>query len=125
MNLNNIKIIGKKQSSRNGACTVYINKITGIDNILNNAEEIWNDFDKWNDLSLQKLVFDIAVKVSKGNKFDICCDCCDYTYVSHHDFRDSLKQKCNGVKIGFIIEKIVDEIIIAKARRENDGTYIN
>ena len=37
--------------------------------------------------------------------------------------KNSLKQECYGIKTGYMIEKIVDEIILAKARRETDGTY--
>jgi len=32
-------------------------------------------------------------------------------------------EKCFGKKSAYIIEKVVDEIVLARARRENDGTY--
>ena len=33
------------------------------------------------------------------------------------------KEKCFGKKSAYMIEKVVDEIVLAKARRESDGTY--
>ena len=37
--------------------------------------------------------------------------------------RVSEKEKCFGKKSAYMIEKVVDEIVLAKARRESDGTY--
>ena len=34
-----------------------------------------------------------------------------------------LKKKNVLVKSAYMIEKVVDEIVLAKARRESDGTY--
>ena len=33
------------------------------------------------------------------------------------------KEKCFGKKSAYMSEKVVDEIVLAKARRESDGTY--
>ena len=35
----------------------------------------------------------------------------------------ALKKKNALVKSAYMIEKVVDEIVLAKARRESDGTY--
>ena len=32
-------------------------------------------------------------------------------------------EKCFGKKSAYMIEKVVDEIVLAKSRRESDGTY--
>ena len=32
-------------------------------------------------------------------------------------------QKCYGIKSAYMIENIVDEIVLAEKRRESDGTY--
>ena len=125
MNKNQISIVGNKQCPRNDTRIVSINKFKSLYKILNEAGEIWDDFDKWEDLSSQKLVFDIAVEVFKGKKIDIYCGCCEYSDNSKYNYNDKFKLKCNGAKILFIIEKIVEEIVVAKAIRENGGTYLN
>ena len=40
-----------------------------------------------------------------------------------NDFESIKKEKCFGKKSAYMIEKVVDEIVLAKARRESDGTY--
>ena len=63
------------------------------------------------------------MEVCKGIKIDIKCDCCEYNDLIPNDFESIKKEKCYGKKSAFMIEKVVDEIVLAKARRENDGTY--
>jgi len=40
-----------------------------------------------------------------------------------NDFESIKKEKCFGKKSAYMIEKVEDEIVLAKARRESDGTY--
>jgi len=40
-----------------------------------------------------------------------------------NDFESIKKEKCFGKKSAYMIEKVVDEIVLAKAIRESDGTY--
>ena len=40
-----------------------------------------------------------------------------------NNFESIKKEKCFGKKSAYMIEKVVDEIVLAKARRESDGTY--
>jgi len=56
-------------------------------------------------------------------KIDIKCDCCEYNDLIPNDFESIKKEKCFGKKSAYMIEKVVDEIVLAKARRESDGTY--
>ena len=56
-------------------------------------------------------------------KIDIKCDCCVYNDSIPNDFESIKKEKCYGKKSAFMIKKVVDEIVLAKARRESDGTY--
>ena len=43
--------------------------------------------------------------------------------IIQNDFESIKKEKCFGKKSAYMIEKVVDEIVLAKARRESDGTY--
>ena len=48
---------------------------------------------------------------------------CEYNDLILNDFESIKKEKCYGKKSAFMIKKVVDEIVLAKARRESDGTY--
>ena len=39
------------------------------------------------------------------------------------DIKNISNQKCYGIKCAYMIENIVDEIVLAKERRACDGTY--
>ena len=56
-------------------------------------------------------------------KIDIKCDCCEHNDLIKNDIESIKKEKCFGKKSAYMIEKVVDEIVLAKARREIDGTY--
>ena len=56
-------------------------------------------------------------------KIDIKCDCCEQNNLILNDFEGIKKEKCYGKKSAYMIEKVLDEIIRAKERRECDGTY--
>ena len=64
-----------------------------------------------------------ALEVYRGMKIDIKCDCCQYNDLIPNDFESINKEKCYGKKSAYMIKKIVDEIVLAKERREIDGTY--
>tara|TARA_B100000212_G_C26917763_1_gene340659 strand:- start:15 stop:392 length:378 start_codon:yes stop_codon:yes gene_type:complete len=118
-----IKIIGRKQISRKDALLSYLVEVDGLISNFENAFSEWSDFDKWKNINLQRWVFNRALEVYKGKKIDLRCECCEYSYVSQSDFKNSLEKKCYAIKTAYMIEKIVDEIVLAKARRETDGTY--
>ena len=59
----------------------------------------------------------------EGKKIDIRCDCCDFVDSLPNNFENIKKEKCFGKKSAYMIEKVVDEIVLAKAKRESDGTY--
>ena len=67
--------------------------------------------------------FSRALEVFRGKKIDIKCDCCEHNDLIPNDFESIKKEKCFGKKSAYMIEKVVDEIVLAKARRESDGTY--
>ena len=118
-----IKVIGKKQIARKEVYLITIKEIQGLELILNKDFKIWSEIDFWDDMRVQQWVFANAMYVYKGNKIDIKCDCCDFIYSLHRNFDNIKIQKCSGVKTAYIIKKILGEIIIAKERRDNDGTY--
>ena len=118
-----IKLIGKKQNPRKDSLLASLNEVDGLIATFENDFEVWSDFDNWENIIFQRWVFEKALEVYKGKKIDLKCECCEYSYVSQSDFKNSLKQECYGIKTAYMIEKIVDEIILAKARRETDGTY--
>ena len=123
MNQNYVKTIGTKDELRKDSYLVYVNKVDGLKGILNRGFDEWSNFDGWESISVQQWIFSRALEVCKGMKIDIKCDCCEYNDLIPNDFESIKKEKCFGKKSAYIIEKILDEIILAKARSEVDGTY--
>jgi len=123
MNQNSVKTIGIKDESRKDAYLFHLNQVDGLKNILNMHFDEWSDFDSWESISVQQWIFSRALQVYKGMKIDIKCDCCEYNDLIPNDFESIKKEKCYGKKSAFMIKKVLDEIVLAKARRESDGTY--
>ncbi len=123
MNQSSVKIIGIKDQSRKDSYIVHVNEVDGLKGILNMDFDEWSNFDSWESISVQQWIFSRALEVYKGMKIDIKCDCCEQNNLILNDFESIKKEKCYGKKSAFMIEKVVDEIVLAKAIRENDGTY--
>jgi len=123
MNQNSVKTIGIKDQSRKGSHLVYVNQVDGLKGILNMDFDEWSNFDSWESISVQQWIFSRALEVYKGMKIDIKCDCCEYNDLIQNDFESIKKEKCYGKKSAFMIKKVVDEIVLAEARRKSDGTY--
>ncbi len=123
MNQNPVKLIGINEEPRKDSYLVYVNQVNGLKDILNRDFETWSNFDGWESISAQQWIFSRALEVFRGKKIDIKCDCCDFNNFIPNDFENIKKEKCFGKKIAYMIEKVVDEIVLAKARRDSDGTY--
>ena len=123
MNQNSVKIIGIKDISRKDSDLLYVNQVDGLKVIFDMDFDEWNNFDGWESISVQQWIFFRAVEVYKGMKIDIKCDCCEHNALISDDFENIKKEKCYGKKCAFMIKKVVDEIVLAKARRESEGTY--
>ena len=123
MNQNSVKVIGIKDEIRKDADLSYVNQIEGLKDILNKDFIKWSNFDDWESISVQQWIFSKALDVYKGKKIAIKCDCCEYIGSLQSDFDNIKKEKCYGKKSAYMIEKVVVEILLAKARRERDGTY--
>ena len=123
MNQNSVKTIGIKDESRKNSYLVNVNKVDGLKVILNMHFDEWSNFDSWESISVQQWIFSRALEVYRGLKIDIRCDCCEYNDLTLNDFESIKKEKCYGKKSAYMIEKVLDEIVLAKARRESDGTY--
>ena len=123
MNQNSVKTIGPNDEPRKDSYLVYVNQVDGLKDILNSDFKKWSNFDSWESIPVQQWIFSRALEVYKGMKIDIKCDCCEYSDLIPNDFESIKKEKCYGKKSAFMIEKVVDEIVLAKARRESDGTY--
>jgi len=123
MNQNSVKTIGIKDQSRKDSLLVFVSQVDGLKGILNMNFDEWSNFDSWESISVQQWIFSRALEVYKGMKIDIKCDCCEYNDLIPNDFESIKKEKCLGKKSAYMIEKVVDEIVLAKARRESDGTY--
>ena len=123
MNKNSVKTIGIKDESRKDAYLFHIFQVDGLKGILNRDFDEWSNFDSWESISVQQWIFSRALQVYKGMKIDIKCDCCEYNDLIPNDFESIKKEKCYGKKSAFMIEKVVYEIVLSKAIRENDGTY--
>ena len=123
MNQNSVKTIGIKDESRKDAYLFHVNQADGLKVILKRDFNEWSNFDFWESISAQQLIFSCALEVYKGRKIDIKCDCCEHNDLILNDSENIKKEKCFGKKSVYMIEKVVDEIVLAKARRESDGTY--
>ena len=124
MNLETIQVIGRKQNKRKNSCLSELIEINELISILKSDYSFWSNFDAWENMAAQQWVFSLAMKIYNGGYIDLRCNCCDYSYVLSKDFKNRLHDKCIAIKAAYIIEKIVDEIIIAKAKRDTDGTYL-
>ena len=123
MNQNSVKTIGIKDESRKDSYLLYVNHADGLKGILNRDFDEWSNFDSWESISAQQWIFCRALEVHRGMKIDIRCDCCEYNVFIPNDFEKIKKEKCFGKKSAYMIEKVLDEIVLAKKRRESDGTY--
>ena len=123
MNKNPVKVIGIKDESRKDSYLVYVNQVDILKDILNRDFDEWSNFDSWESITAQKWIFSWALKAYRGIKIDIKCDCCDNNDFIPNDFERIKKEKCFGKKSAYMIKKVVDEIVLAKERRESDGTY--
>ena len=123
MNQNPVNTIGIKDESRKDSHLVYVNKADGLKGILNRDFDEWLNFDSWESISVQQWIFSRALEICRGMKIDIKCDCCEHNNFIPNDFENIKKEKCFSKKSAYMIEKVVEEIVLAKARRETDGTY--
>ena len=123
MNQYSVKTIGNNDEPRKDSYLVYLNKVDGLKDILNSDFNKWSNFDSWESISVQQWIFSRALDVFRGMKIDIKCDCCEQIDSIPNNFENIKKQKCFGKKNAYMIEKVVDEIVLAKERRESDGTY--
>ena len=123
MKQNSVKVIGIKDESRKDAHLSFVDKADGLKDILSSDFDDWSNFDSWESISVQQWIFARALEVFRGKKIDIKCDCCEHNDLIPNDFESIKKEKCLGKKSAYMIEKVVDEIVLAKARREIDGTY--
>lgn len=124
MTLETINIIGRKQNKRKNSFLAEIIEEKEIVQIFKSDSFLWSDFDAWENMSAQRWIFSLAMKIYNGKDIDIRCNCCDFCYVLSKDFKNRLDNNCIAIKAAYVIEKIVDEIIMAKAKRDNDGTYL-
>ena len=123
MNQNSVIAIGIKDKSRKDAFLFHVNREEGLKDILDRDFDEWSNFDSWESIGVQQWIFARALEVCRGKKIDITCDCCEYIDFLSNDFENIKKEKCFGKKSAYMIEKVVDEIVLAKAKRESDGTY--
>jgi len=123
MNQNSVKVIGINDESRNNASISHINQVDGLKEILSKDFDEWSKFDGWESISIQQWIFSRALEIYHGKKIDIRCDCCEHINNIPSDFNSIKKEKCFGKKSAYMIEKVINEIVLAKLRRERDGTY--
>ena len=123
MNQNLVKVIGIKDESIKDAHLSYLNQVEGLKDIFKRDFVEWSNFDSWESILVQQWIFAKALDVYKGYKIVIKCDCCEYVGCLHSDLENIKKEKCYGKKSAYMIEKVLEEIVLAKAIRESDGTY--
>ena len=123
MNKLAVKIIGTKQKSRNNSLMFRINEIEGLIEVLTKDFSEWSNFDCWENMGAQRWIFQRALDVFRGKKIDIQCECCEVIDLNQVDIKYISNEKCYGIKSAYVIENIVDEIVLAKESRKCDGTY--
>tara|TARA_Y100000589_G_C27114123_1_gene613484 strand:+ start:46 stop:423 length:378 start_codon:yes stop_codon:yes gene_type:complete len=123
MNQDPISIIGSNQNPRDDSLLYSLYELEESLQIFEKDFKLWSDFDSWKNIAFQRWIFNRAIEVYKGKKLDLRCTCCEYSYVLYRNLNQCIGQKCYGIKIAYMIVKIVDEIVLAKARRDIDGTY--
>ena len=123
MKQNSVKVIGIKEESRKDAHLSYLEKEDGLKVVLSSDFDDWSNFDSWESISVQQWIFSRALDVYKGKKIDIKCDCCTYVDALQNNFENIKKEKRYGKKSAYMIDKVFDEIVSAKERRDSDGTY--
>ena len=123
MNKIAINTIGKKQTSRDDSLLFILDEIEGLMETLDKDFSEWSDFDCWENMAAQQWIFSRALDVYRGKKIDIKCECCEVIDLNQIDIKNISNQKCYGIKSAYMIENIVNEIVLAKERRESDGTY--
>ena len=123
MNHNLINTIGIKQSAREEALLYEVRDVEGLIDTLDKDISEWSDFDSWKNIRVQQWIFERSMDIYKRKKIDIKCNCCEYNYIGQRDLEKSSNKKCYGIKSTYMIEKVFNEILLAEARRESDGTY--
>ena len=123
MNQNSPKVIGIKNESRKDAYLSHVNEVEGLKDIFKLGFDEWSDFDSLDSIVIQQWIFCRALDLYIGKKIDIKCDCCEYIHSLSSNFKNIKEEKCNGKKSAYMIEKVLEEIVMAKAKREGDGTY--
>lgn len=123
MNKDLVNIIGIKQESRQDSIVYYLKDLEGLKDTFNKDFNFWSDFDRWEILGLQQWIFARAIDIYRGHRIDIKCDCCEYIDLTQVNFKTIANEECYGKKTAYIIEKVLNEIVTAKERREFDGTY--
>tara|TARA_B100000902_G_C26532525_1_gene538550 strand:+ start:142 stop:519 length:378 start_codon:yes stop_codon:yes gene_type:complete len=123
MNQNSICLIGIKQLSREEVPLYNVSDVEGLIDTLDRDFSEWSDFDNWENIRVQQWIFERALDIYKGRKIDIKCACCECIYLSQIDSEKISNNKCFGIKSAYMIKKVFNEIVSAKARRESDGTY--
>ncbi len=118
-----IKIIGKNDTPREEALLSCLIDVEGLFEIFNRDFNDWSDFDSWDNIGVQQWIFARAMELNTGKKIDIQCNCCEYKMKSKIKLYKIDDQKCFGVKSIYMIKKVLNEILLAKARRDCDGTY--
>ena len=123
MNQDFLKTIGKNQAPREEAILYMLNEVKGLVDTFDKDFLEWSDFDCWENIAVQQWIFSRAMDIYRGEKIDIKCDCCEAIDLNKIAIKKISSQKCYGIKSAYMIQNVVDEIVLAKKRRESDGTY--
>ena len=122
MNQISVKIIGIKDESRKDSYLLYLNHADWLKGILSRDFDEWSNFDKWESFSAQQWIFVGLWRFAEVWKWILSAIVVNLMFLFQMILR-ILKKKCFGKKSAYMIEKVLDEIELAKARRETDGTY--
>ena len=111
---NTIKTIGKKQTSREESLLFMVNEVEGLMETFDKDFSEWSDFVCWENMGAQQWIFSRALDVYHGKKIDIKCECCEVIELNQIEIKNISNQKCCGIKSAYMIENMVNEIVLAK-----------
>ena len=109
-----IKTIGKKQAAREDAFLFKLKEVEGLMETLNKDFSEYSDFYCWENMGVQQWIFSRALDVYLGKKLDIKCECCKFIDLNQIEIKNISNQKCKGIKSIYMIENIVDEVVLVK-----------
>ena len=90
-----------------------LNEVEGLVDTFEKDFSVCSDFECWENMSAHQWIFSRAMDVYRVIKIDIKCYCCEAIDSNKITLINISHQKCHGIKSAYMIEKVVNEIVLA------------